>query len=479
MRLEASIETGIVGGTITEGISRFFGIPYAAPPLGDNRWRSPRPAACWTGVRDATGTAPICPQPLLIEAGGSAEHQAEDCLYLNIWTPAETSGRRLPVMVWIHGGSLVVGSGSMPLYDGERLAREGVVVVSFNYRLGRFGFFAHPTLAGEEGAQGNFGFMDQLAVLQWVQRNIAAFGGDPANVTVFGESAGAVSVLTMMTLPEAVAPFHRAIIQSGGGNSHFPRLSDGEANGRRWALSLDLADPSPGQLRTLPADKLVGTSMLTGIMIDGASIRQSPFEVFAEGAQRKVPLVIGANSHEASLPILSDERAAASLGSRLHAEMVASYRRGHDEAEARRRLRGDLFVVAPARALARMHADSGAPAFAYYFDYLPKAARERLPGVPHMGELPFVFGNFDAFDLVGEGPEDRPLSDLMRRYWTRFATGGDPNGAIDPPWRPIGSAEGDVLAISADGIAMHRPNADERAFETIAMTHPRRNAPDL
>lgn len=424
-------------------------------------------------------TAPVCPQPLLISAGGTDEPQNEDCLYLNVWAPAAASSKPRPVMVWIHGGSLVVGSGSMPLYAGSSLARQGVIVVTFNYRVGRLGFFHHACLAGEETPQGNFGFLDQLAALQWVQKNIAAFGGDPDNITIFGESAGAVSVLAMMTLTEEVAPFHRAIVQSGGGNSHFPTLADGAVIGQRWADSLGLSAPRVDVLRNLPLAVVTGGSMLTGIMLDGRLIRESPFEAFSERRQRRVPLIIGANSHEASLPILSDARAEASLGSELYAELLANYRRSQEDTEARRRLRGDLFVVAPARALARMHADAGCQAFVYYFDYLPDTAQGRLPGVPHMGELPFTFGNFDAFDLVGEGQADRPVSDLMQLYWTRFAASGDPNGDKTPLWSPIGSPDGDVLAIGQDKIAMHSASTDERNLETIAMSHPRRNAPDL
>jgi len=219
---DVRIDSGTLHGAAADGVSAFKGIPYVAPPVGPLRWHAPEAPPAWTGARDATGFGADCMQNLFPGATGSGQPQSEDCLFLNVWTPAHPKGAKLPVMVWIHGGGFVGGSSALAETDGARLAKRGVVVVSFNYRLGRFGFFAHPALtAGREG--GNWGLLDQIAALRWVQRNVAAFGGDPGNVTILGESAGGESVIRLMASPAARGLFAKAIASSGGGRDAWPR----------------------------------------------------------------------------------------------------------------------------------------------------------------------------------------------------------------------------------------------------------------
>ncbi len=303
----------------------FRGVPYAAPPVGDLRWKPPQPVQSWSKPRACTSFGPSCPQPgqggsfyIDVLAVGSTD---EDCLYLNVWSPAESSDERLPVMVWIHGGSFETGSGSMAIYDGRNLAARGVVVVTINYRLGPFGFLAHPSLSAESphGVSGNYGLLDQIAALEWIQRNIAGFGGDPGNVTVFGESAGAISILDLLVSPLASGLFHRAISQSGillddgFGVSTTGTLEQGESAGEAFAARLGVSDSSDAlaRLRTKTADELLaamtavapGTALLEQGLVwkpvaDGYVLPDRPSRLWAAGERHNVPLLIGSNADE-------------------------------------------------------------------------------------------------------------------------------------------------------------------------------------
>ncbi len=311
-RLEVRVDGGVVAGAVADGVASWKGVPYAAPPLGERRWRAPQPVEPWTGVRPATQYANDCmQQPFPSDAAPLGTSPAEDCLYVNVWAPEKPAGPKLPVMFWIHGGGFV------NVYDGSAFARRGIVFVSLNYRLGRFGFFAHPALTkGQAGAPlGNYGYLDQVAALEWVKRNVAAFGGDPGNVTIFGESAGGGSVNTLMVTPLARGLFHKAIVQSGGGRAGgimTPRsLKEAEAVG----LAFGALAGAPGEdaaalaaLRKLPAKDVVrGLDMMTmgaqrdtyaGPMIDGTIVAEEPETAFRAGQQARVPYVIGANDRE-------------------------------------------------------------------------------------------------------------------------------------------------------------------------------------
>jgi para-nitrobenzyl esterase len=432
----ATTDMGRVRGLAEAGVNVFRGIPYAAPPVGPGRWREPAPAIAWTGVRDASRYGTACQQPPdRKEAWAQVGPTGEDCLFLNVWRPA-TAGT-YPVMVFLHGGSFTYGAAGVPLYDGARLSRRGVVVVTLNYRLGLLGFFAHPALTREnpDGPLGNYGVMDQIAALRWVQRNIAFFGGDPHNVTLFGESAGAGAVQLLMGSPAATGLFQKAISESGSGGFVLAPLRgvpvSAEALGARWAESVGLKDATADQLRALPPDKLLQRSFP---FIDGKVVVASPGAPFERGREAKIPLLIGANSNEASLAGIAEPKARAVLGAPYDAfaQAYEKARPGVAPEVARVDLAEDALSVLPSVSIAVMHATNGAPAYSYYFDQLPSNRREGSAGTPHGGELEYLFGNPYEGSTWDEG--DRAVSDLMAGYWVRFARTGDPNGDGAPAW---------------------------------------------
>jgi len=454
----AQIDTGQLAGVASGDVVAFKGIPYAKPPVGDLRWRAPQPATAWTGVRAADQYGPMCMQkynPKDMGVGGPAV--SEDCLTLNVWTPTQHA-RPLPVMVWIHGGGFVNGSGTATLYDGAALARQGVVVVNLNYRLGRLGFFAHPALTAEtpNGPLGNYGLMDQIAALQWVQRNIAAFGGDPKDVTIFGESAGGIAVNRLMTALPAQGLFVKAIVESGVGREVSAPLHTAAPNGspsaedqgKAFATKMGLTNASAADLRALPADKIIaagdpdiGKSELT--IIDGVTQTMDVADAFKAGREAKVPYLVGSNGLEFPVP----------------ASMIDSVMGGiahfpPDQRKALETVYGGADVYAayivtvviftePARYLAALHAANGQPAYLYRFSILSTTAPSFLKGAPHASERAYVFDNLDREDWKTT-PADAPLAAAMSAYWVAFAKTGDPNGDSRPVW-PRYTAAGDQL----------------------------------
>jgi para-nitrobenzyl esterase len=313
----AMIDSGQIAGKVESGADAFLGIPFAAPPVGPLRWRPPQPIAAWSGTRQATSYGLDCAQiPMSSPPGpGFVNPTSEDCLFLNVWTPSKRPSKPMPVMVWIYGGAFIMGAGSYPDYDGAHFAEDGIVLVTFNYRVGLFGFFAHPALTREaKGAPvGNYGLMDQIAALGWIQRNIAAFGGDPKNVTIFGESAGGIFVNTLLESPPARGLFAKAISESGGGRTlpgglGWPALSGGpgsaEARGAAWARSVGVTGDDLAALRAIPPDILVKASVsgkLPSPIIDGKLIPYTIDDAMAHGHHLSVPYMVGANSWEESL----------------------------------------------------------------------------------------------------------------------------------------------------------------------------------
>lgn len=445
-----AIEGGMIEGTQGGQIRVFKGIPYAAPPVGPLRWRPPQPAPSWRGIRNTRVYSPACPQVGNYPTWASQEPTSEDCLALNIWTPVQASKGRLPVMVWIHGGGLVNGSGSVPQYAGDRLAERGVVLVTINYRLGALGFLAHPQLSREsaQGVSGNYGFLDQIAALEWVRRNIAAFGGDPDRVTIFGQSSGAFSVSMLVASPRARGLFKRAIAQSGGIfepvelDSSFSPEGANDA-GTRFAQRAGVA--SMEELRKIPAADLLKTAFNPQFVIDGDAIAHSPFDAYALGDQNKVDLLIGYNAAEgsyffdpASVTVKNfDTVLGQSFPSLLLRAIGAAP--GNTDAEARTnavavdtdlRFRWDMWTWAR---LAGKKRDGSI--YLYRFEGQP-AYRLGHPlhglGPAHGGELPFVFGQLDG--SADWTDADRKLADTIEQYWTNFAKTGDPNGATLPHW---------------------------------------------
>tara|TARA_R110002124_G_scaffold116132_3_gene272391 strand:- start:54 stop:1601 length:1548 start_codon:yes stop_codon:yes gene_type:complete len=465
------VEQGALVGRVDAGIAAFKAIPYAAPPVGALRWREPQPAEAWTGMRDASSVGPICIQP---PSGGDPGvgplPMSEDCLTLNVWAPAAAEAP-VPVMVWIHGGGLNNGSGTAALYDGANLARRDVVVVSINYRLGRLGFFAHPALTAEAGGEalvGNYGLADIVASLEWVRDNIAAFGGDPGNVTVFGESAGGAAVLRLMIAEPARGLFHRAVVQSGLGRDEATpvfRARDGrpslEERGVAFATGLGLVDPTAEQLRAIPAERLLtpapsfyGGDLLVIDGYDGGGLVDEDVEpAFAAGLQAPVPLIIGTNSAEFWWMKPSDLSPYGEIDDALtpgeRAALLNAYG-GEDGYNAH--VVSDLAFNEPARQLARLHARAGHPTFLYRFDVVAAAMPEPHAGATHASERPYVFDNLSASSWAVEDRDQRAAT-AMADYWTTFAATGDPNGGGRPAWPEYRAMPGQLLMFSNDGPA--------------------------
>ena len=444
---QATLAQGRLTGAAEAGVERFFDIPFAAPPVGALRWRAPQAPPRWAGIRNAAKFGPACPQmvrPALV-AGGVADDQSEDCLQLNIWRPA--GARKLPVMVWIHGGAHVIGSGTFPAFDGTAFARQGVILVTINYRLGALGYFAHPALSAAKPrreALANYGLMDQMAALRWVQKNIAAFGGDPGKVTLFGESAGAIGVTTILAHSEAKGLFARAIVQSGVGLLDPRPLIEQEALGTALAARAG-APPSAtiDALRALSADALVAAGdvrtpgAMVGPILDGELVREAPWRVFARSEPIDVPLLVGANSNEASVILAMGVPPAAAL-TYLGPDQAAgraAYGTGLADDELARQILGDAWFVAPSRWLAA-RTSAGAPSYLYHIDYVAAARRDRAKGAGHGSEIPYIFGTLGYFASLA-GPvddEDRRFGEGVSACWVAFAKNGVPDCALVPDW---------------------------------------------
>jgi para-nitrobenzyl esterase len=457
-------ESGAISGVLANGLRVYKGIPFAAPPVGDLRWRPPVHAAPWTGTRKADAFAPACMQVGVSMPGETTPAVSEDCLYLNIWTPAEakTAPEHLPVIVWIYGGGYINGSASMPLYWGDRLAQKGVVVVTISYRLGPLGFLALPELTRESPhhSSGNYGLMDQIAALEWIQRNIAAFGGDPKCVTIAGQSSGSISVSILMVSPLAKGLFQRAIGESGGLFEPLqlaPKyvLANAEHDGEKYAVSLGAA--SLQQLRQLPASQLTGNaSGIVHPVIDPYVLPLSPYEAFTSGQQNDVALLIGSNADEARALVDVSHDTAATFDSdlehsvgQLPPALVAAYPHATDE-EARQAQLGlerDLRFGWDMWAWARLQAGTGkSPVFYYSFRQQPPFPAGSVYagwGASHFAELWYVFDHLDQSPWNWTAA-DRKLAEEMSSYWVNFARSGDPNGPGLPPWPAFTNAESKV-----------------------------------
>ena len=451
---------GLVEGVQEGSLAVFKGLPYAAAPVGDLRWRPPQPAPAWSGVKRAETAGRACSQKpgLSLEGGGDPGPTSEDCLYLNVWTPRAEPGARLAVMVWLHGGALIFGAGGLPLYDGSALARRGVVVVTVNYRLGPLGFFVHPALErAAPGGPANFGLLDQIAALQWVQRNIAAFGGDPGRVTAFGQSAGAQSVLALMASPPARGLFQRAIAQSPYGLPSHSRAA-ARATGVRMAEALGLpgARASAAQLRAVPAnafERLDGQalSLAPSLIVGDAAVPRPILSAFQQGRQAAVPLIIGSNSDDSSVALAFGVKPAAIIEKLGAARVLVGplYPGVLDDAELGRQVVRDVLFTAFARRIAYLQS-SQAPTWRYYYSQVMEQAQGKQPGAAHGGEVPAVFGSADLCKCLAAVPtaSDRALWSRIEERWTAFARDGEPNAAGAPAWPGDGRRRQTVMEFS-------------------------------
>ncbi|GLK42591.1 MULTISPECIES: carboxylesterase/lipase family protein [Novosphingobium] len=427
----AVTRSGEVRGEVSKGVVSWKGIPFAAPPVGDLRWRAPQPVAAWTGVRPATAYGHDCMQkPFPSDAAPLGTPPAEDCLYLNVWKP-EGAKAKLPVVFWIYGGGFVNGGSSPPTYSGAELARKGVMVVSFNYRVGRFGTFAHPQLSkadADGGLLGNYGTLDQVAALKWVRDNIAAFGGDPDNVTLIGESAGGMSVHMLMTSPMTQGLFARAVAMSGGDGTALGAggLAEAEKTGAAFAATKGIAEDDPQalvKLRALPAEQVVDGLNLEALFAAKRPPFSSPFvdgriavdvaKAYAAGKFAKVPVMVGATSADMGGP--------------------------------------DGFMIKGARDVARTLSQSGVPVYAYRFSYVASSVGK--PGAGHASDIPFFFDTQAIKYGDATTARDDAIGNMISDTLVAFATTGNPNGGKRPNWPRYDPARDVIMDFAVDGEA--------------------------
>ena len=478
-------DSGPVQGTVENGITIYKGIPFAAPPLGDLRWRAPKSAAPWKNVLQADKFAPACMQvPIVMPALGlDALTVSEDCLYLNVWTPAKSPKDKLAVMVWIYGGGFTIGGTSIGQYDGRNLAKKGVVLVSIAYRLGAFGFLASPELSADQGGHsGNYGLLDQIAGLQWVKKNIAAFGGDPGRVTIFGESAGGIAVSMLAASPLAKGLFTGAISESGGnfgperhaneGGTNMVSLPTAEKNGTAYLSKLGVTSIADARKKSAEVILKNSNSALGGAwpVFDGYVLLGDQYKLYEAGKYNDTPVLIGSNADEGALFVPSI--AAAVYQSSIHtgygdyADKIFAAYPGDTDANALRSAR-DMFRDAtfawPTCAWARLQSRTGkGKVFVYYFSHRPQypnTPQFKDWGASHGSEIAFVFGNFSA--AMAPTPADQAVSDEVSSYWVNFAKTGDPNGAGLPAWPAFTDANQRVMKLNDPSEAIPVPNLDK------------------
>jgi para-nitrobenzyl esterase len=471
-----TIAQGRVAGTTNESISTFKGIPYAAPPVGQLRWRPPAPPIRWPGVRQASAFGPVCPQATVTWAGHDLDRTSEDCLTLNVWTASTAVRAHLPVLVWFHGGGYTAGAGSQSTYEGSKLARRGAVIVTVNYRLGVLGYLAHPALSKESplGSSGNYGLQDQIAALRWVHANIARFGGDPDNVTVAGQSAGGGSAMLVTVSPMARRLFQKAIFESGAaldlpGTIAGDSLKRAEEAGAAFAQKLGAS--SPDALRALPVSALIAPGAprsITSPIQDGTIVPIDITAAYRREREPGFPLLLGWNSNEAARFI--DHATLSSYAASAHetygpiaSELLRLYPTATEAGatHAAQDLMSDVGFGWRSWSIAEARKDGAAPpVFLYQFDNPPPGMNgSRTRGAVHSDELGFVWGNDDPQRRWSAA--DNALSDKIQCYWINFMRTGNPNGVGLPRWAPYAESA-TALCLRSSGLTNEPPNRLER-----------------
>lgn len=475
-----TIDSGAVKGIEKDGLTIYKGLPFAAPPVGALRWRAPQPVTPWRGTKVLDHFGPDCMQEGMYPPDAPAGPTSEDCLYLNLWVPPHASGEKLPVMAWIYGGGLDNGSGSIPLYHGDVLARRGVIVVTFNYRLGVFGFLALPGLAEESPthASGNYGLLDQIAALKWIRRNIAAFGGDPSRVTIFGQSSGSIAISALSVSPLAEGLFRHAIGESGGLLEPMQLSGDLTAKGAQAAglAFMRRADaPSLAGLRKMPATALLKVPFTPAIILDGNVVDQPPAQAYRTGRINPSAFMIGTNRDEGTIflkgkhvtpanysevlgrdfPGWLVKFAAPSPGSTPRTAYAAAARFEGDV-----RFRWDMWTWA------RLAARSGKPVYLYRFDHPSPCPSDEgcTDATPHGAEMAYVFGH-DPHHAWSK--QDQALSNLMVACWTDFAKTGSPGGCDLPPWPAFGARPVKMLIGGHSRLAAMQPDTTLRRLDRL------------
>ena len=479
---------GFIKGVSEGEVDSFKGIPYAAPPVGEFRWRPPQPINSWEDELDATEYGPDCAQSGWGSAPGTiTEGSSEDCLYLNLWRPSNVSNdAKLPVMVWIHGGGFTGGSGSGPGIAGTEFAKKDVILVTFNYRLGRLGHFAFPALSKEypEEFKGSYAYMDQIAALQWIQKNIASFGGDPENITIFGFSAGGVSVHSLLTIPSAEGLFQKAISHSGGArdgvltgrpirddNADIFYKVSAETIGINFAKKHGINEidaDALAKLRALPVEKIVeggqvtdgqgGPQIYSGPILDGKLVVESAEKVYNAGRQTKVPLMIGSCSAEVGGSFVNNSSTKEELfnlfGDLSDTAKMAYDPEGNKEfAEVIAKFNTDWVWAEPARFAANAFVKVGEPTYLFHFDFVSEPMKERMPyGAGHGTDISYVFNTLNArWGNPETTPTDEKIAAIMNTYWANFAKTGNPNGDGLPEWPTYTTKNSQILEIQSDG----------------------------